>query len=272
MPDHSSRRLLRSAAVLSARRSSSVRSMTPTKPRGGVIAAPVSSPTESRHVFGPTGVPVDTVDPGARPPITTAASAPTSEAETANLAVSSACCGRAVSTLSRGDAARDDAASRDFRSPDCGTSAGAAAGEANGGSADWSGRAVGADRSDGNPCLDWLEWSASCGGEAGGAEPNWYPMTPTAVNTATPASRLANPYFTPVEGGGGGSGSRWGASASLLRSSTAATSPTNGSRRFDRFQGSCPDSGTAFCGAASPSRCASAGVRSGAGRRTFFGA
>ena len=42
-------------------------------PLGGVIAAPASSSTESRHVFGPTCVPADNLEPGASPPITTAA-------------------------------------------------------------------------------------------------------------------------------------------------------------------------------------------------------
>src|SRR5260370_29134673 len=113
--------------------------MVPMKPRGGVIAAPVSSPTARRHVLGPTWVPADNTDPGASPLITTAAFAPASAAETVNLAASSACCGVTAPTVSCRDTARDDAASRDFCSFDCSTIAFAATGDANAGSTAWGG-------------------------------------------------------------------------------------------------------------------------------------
>jgi len=102
-------------------------------------------------------------------------------------------------------------------------------------------------------------------------EPNWYPTTPTTVTTTTPASRPANTYFGLVEGGSGGSGSRSGASASLLRRAAIEASPANASRCLDRFQGGSADSGAAPGGAASPFAGAP-GFGSGSGCRTFFGA
>src|SRR5215813_1568181 len=97
-------------------------------------------------------------------------------------------------------------------------------------------------------------------------------MTPTAMTAATPARRLANTNFGLVDGGGGGSGSRSGISASLLRSSTAATSPTNAARCFGRFQGGSADSSAGLCGPASPFAGAPAELASGSGGRDFFGA
>src|SRR5262249_46157 len=97
-------------------------------------------------------------------------------------------------------------------------------------------------------------------------------MTPTAMAAARPARRLANTNFGLIDGGGGGSGSRSGISASLVRSSPAATSPTNGARCFGRFQGGSADSSAALRGPASPFAGTPAGLASGSGGRDFFGA
>src|SRR5215470_2270090 len=97
---HSSARLLRSATVLSASRSSRVRSMAPAKPRGGVMTARSSSAADSCHVFGPSCVPADNADPAASPLITTAAFGPGSLAETVKLAASSVRSGRTAPTVS----------------------------------------------------------------------------------------------------------------------------------------------------------------------------
>ena len=80
--DHSSSRPLRSTVLSLARRSSRIRSMTPTKPRGGRIMTLLRSLADRRHLFGPAGLPSDSTEPVARPMITTSTSAGASVAET----------------------------------------------------------------------------------------------------------------------------------------------------------------------------------------------
>src|ERR1700756_2394549 len=90
-----------------------------------------------------------------------------------------------------------------------------------------------------------------------------------------PAIRPTQTTSEPRKPEGGGSGSRSGASASLVRSSAIATSPTNAPRCRDRLHGG---SGAGLGGAVSPVDAASpAGfgapeVCSGSGGRAFFGA
>jgi len=70
---------------------------------------------------------------------------------------------------------------------------------------------------------------------------------------------------------GGGSGSRSGASASLLRRTALAASPANASRCLDRFHGGSADSGAVLGGAASLFTGAP-GIGSDSACRIFFGA
>src|ERR1700730_11295176 len=107
----------------------------------------------------------------------------------------------------------------------------------------------------------WLEEGAnSCGGGlAFGVEPHRYPATPAVTTTMMPMSRATAPNFETVGTGDGGAGSRSGAKASWVRSSTTAMSPTNTWRCF-RFQD----------GSDAPRRLAAS--RSRCGRRAFFGA
>src|SRR5882672_4591756 len=129
--DHSSSTPLRSITVSLARRSSMIRSMMPTKPRGGVIAARLRSLTGNRHPLGPTGAPTDTADPCARPVITTSMSESPSAPETITRAEASTCHRRAaliVSWRARSRALASSDCKKNDRSADTGAGDGWAAG------------------------------------------------------------------------------------------------------------------------------------------------
>src|SRR5262252_2409439 len=101
-PDHVTCKLLRSTTVSSASRNSTVRSMTPTKPWGGLITARWRSAAASRHPFGAAGVPGSSIDPGASPLITTLTLKPPSQYKMVSGAGSSARNSRTAPTVNRG--------------------------------------------------------------------------------------------------------------------------------------------------------------------------
>src|SRR5262245_4965813 len=212
LPDHSSCKFLRSATVSSASRNSSVRCMTPTKPRGGVTVVLLKSLADTRHLFGPTGVPADSIAPGASPPITTSTLEPTPAAEMGKRAGSLACHGRAAWIVSCGSAACGSGGSREFCPLGCGTND--LGGEAGGDNAGCAGAA---------PTVDARSEISEDGGPAGVE----YPTAPAVATAMTLMSRLFAPNTRMVDSGSGGSGIRSGVWASWAPSSATAMSPAN---------------------------------------------